>query len=127
MDISSPNACSSSIKFLKWQTLYEKERPFQIFTDIPEAAADQRLTNLVYEDIKQTFHNIRGRETCFHLDDHGFTYRRHQIDFEDFESRKAVEAEYLPQIEKLFKKCVDEVDKVFIFDWRVINLTCWYD
>ena len=124
MDICNPNACSSSIKFLKWQTLYEQERPFQIFTDIPEAAADQRLTNLVYEDINQTFHNIRGRETCFHLDDHGFTYRRHQIDFEDFENRKAVEAEYLPQIEKLFRKCVDEVDKVFVFDWRVMNLTC---
>ena len=112
-------AIRSSIKYIQWQRLYDNEKPFQIFIDIPKDTPDQRYTNLVFEDKETKFVNIRGRQQDFSLNDHGFAYRHHQFEFDDFEDRVKVEEFYLPQVEDFIKKEVEDVDKVFFFDWRV--------
>ncbi|MCJ1434733.1 hypothetical protein MMC27_004103 [Xylographa pallens] len=114
-----PEDAVSTIKYIKELELYEREKPFQILIDIPKSAPDQRYTNLVYEDREETFHDVRGKETTFTLNDHGFTYRRHNFEFDDYEDREAVEANYLPKVEEFIKAEVEDVDKVFFFDWRL--------
>ena len=109
----------ASLSFLHWQDLYEREKPFQIFIDIPEDAEDQRDTNLIFKQERLTIVDIRGLATNFSLDDNGFIYRHHEMGHVDFSSRKAVDQNYLPQVEKLLRKELEEVDRVFIFDWRV--------
>jgi hypothetical protein len=114
-----PNTVAGRVKFIQWQELYEYEKPFQIFIDPPKGAKDQRTTNLIYEDRTINVVDIRGEESTYSLDDHGFTYRHHESTFDDFEKRDAVETEYLPEMERVLKSEVDGVDKVYFFDWRV--------
>ena len=120
MGTNNPSSCTSSIKYLKWQQIYEYEKPFHIFIDIPEDAKDQRETNLVYEDREQDFYDIRGRETQFNLDEHGFAYSRVTDNFDEFNNCEAIELEYLPHVERLIRQNLDEVDEVFLLGFRVL-------
>ena len=109
----------ASLSFLHWQDLYEREKPFQIFIDIPADAEDQRHTNLVFQRERLTISDVRGHTANLSLDDNGFIYRRHETRHADFSNRKAVEENYLLEVEQLLRKELEGVDRVFIFDWRV--------
>ena len=108
-----------TLKFLQWQSLYETEKPFQIFIDIPDDAEDKRNTNLVFEDVPLTVHDVRAIGEIRSIDDKGFIYRKHTSSVTNFSNRKLVDETYLPEIEALLRSQLDEVDRVFFFDWRV--------
>ena len=114
-----PNDCWASIQFLKWQKLYERERPFHILIDVPKDAPDQRTTNLVYEDVDQYMTDVRGYEDTFDLDGNGFKYLRKNIDFQEFNDAEAVHAGYFPEVERILRENVEEADEIFLFGWRV--------
>lgn len=113
------NRLSAKLKFLKWQALYDTERPFQIFINIPAHVKDQRTTNLVYEDVDVQIADVRSHSENFDLDKDGFRYLTHTTTLQDFSQRQVVEDRYLPEIEKLLRKHVEDVDRVYFFDWRV--------
>ncbi|KAL8834254.1 MAG: hypothetical protein Q9170_003841 [Blastenia crenularia] len=108
-----------TLSFLQWQKLYESEKPFQIFTNVPEDAEDQRDTNLVFEQLCLVVHDVRRLPAKFSLDANGFVYRQHVTKTTDFASRKTVEQSYLPEIEELLKREVEGADRIFFFDWRL--------
>ncbi|KAL9598501.1 MAG: hypothetical protein Q9219_004474 [cf. Caloplaca sp. 3 TL-2023] len=110
---------SVALSFLDWQELYESEKPFQIFIDIPEDAEDQRDTNLVFKPASVLVQDVRGHVANFSLDTHGFIYREHTAKTTDFTNRESVERTYLPEIEDLLKREVEGVDRIFFFDWRL--------
>jgi len=66
-----------TLKFLHWQQLYETEKPFQIFINIPEDAEDKRTSNLVFEDVERTVQDVKTTEKSFSLDDNGFKLCKH--------------------------------------------------
>lgn len=108
-----------TLSFLQWQKLYEWEKPFQIFINIPDDAEDQRDTNLVFKQIPISVYDIRGISTDFSLDTNAFIYRRHITKITDFTSRETVEQKYQPEIEQLLKHVVEGADRIFFFDWRL--------
>lgn len=110
-----------NLLFLQWQKLYEREKPFQIFIDVPNGALDQRDSNLVFEKVMCKIQDIRRLSCDFQLDDFGFTYINHASKTIDFSNRKIVDRNYLPEIEVLLKRELHDVDRVFLFDWRVCN------
>ncbi|KAF2476026.1 uncharacterized protein BDR25DRAFT_379689 [Lindgomyces ingoldianus] len=117
--------------YLKWSDLYNREKPFQLFLDIPKESPDQRKSNLVYEEgPEEIVHDVRGRESEFSIDNNGFTYIKHstKLSSEQFEDHAAVEGCYLPECEKLLRKHLEGVDRVHFFDWRLRNnsLSKWY-
>ena len=109
----------ASIKFLRWLPLYEREKPFNIFIDVPDDATDKRTNNLVFEDCLTAIQDVRGQEDFFRLDKNGFMFLTYDIDFDAFENRRLVEENYLPEVERLIHRNVEGVDKIHIFDWRV--------
>ena len=111
---------TATIQYVKWLPLYETEKPFQLFLDIPSDAPDQRKTNIVFETKTSQAKNIRGQEQEFGLDTNGFCYRT-MNGFEDLNSKSEVTDGYLPAVEQLLKDVVEDVDRIFIFDWRVIK------
>lgn len=113
-----PSNETAAIQFVKWQTLYEKEKPFQLFLELPPDAPDQRKTNLVFETANVEVRDIRGEQDGFDLDNNGFMYRTFD-NFYDLSERAEVQDKYLPAIENLLKQEVEGVDRVFIFDWRM--------
>lgn len=116
---TNPTDVTATLKFLKWQSLYDIEKPFQMFINIPPEASDQRTTNLVYEDVALPVKDVRNLKLQPTLDQNGFMYCQHHTEFKDFNSREAVDKAYLPEIEQLLRKEVEGVDCVFFFDWRV--------
>ncbi|MCJ1393440.1 hypothetical protein MMC18_006315 [Xylographa bjoerkii] len=108
-----------TLKFLKWQDLYESEKPFQIFINIPKDADDLRDTNLVFENVSLPIRDIRNYPHQISLDGNGFIYLKHVTNVTMFSNREVVEREYLPEIEALLKSKLDDVDRVFCFDWRL--------
>ncbi|KAL8722296.1 MAG: hypothetical protein Q9225_001201 [Loekoesia sp. 1 TL-2023] len=108
-----------TLSFLDWQHLYESEKPFQIFIDIPEDAEDQRDTNLVFKQVCLSVHDVRRLSEKFSLDANGFMYRRHIAKVTNFASRKDVEQNYLPEMEQLLRREVEGADRIFFFDWRL--------
>ena len=112
------------LTYLQRLELYQHEKPFEIFMDIPDDAPDQRAKNTQFEPRNQTIRDIRGLTDQFSLDEHGFAIRPLAVDLEpqDITTRLDVEQNYLPEVERFIRKEVDGVDQVFFFDWRVCFL-----
>ena len=49
---------TTNISYLQWRSLYETEKPFLCFSDIPEDAEDKRDNKLFFEDRPTTIFNI---------------------------------------------------------------------
>lgn len=110
----------SKFTYLQWQKLYETQKPFQIFINIPENLTQIQQTNLVFKQGREeVIHNIRGNEQSYQLDEHGFMLCNHRTDIKNWTDSQEIETKYLPEIETLLRKEIDEVDRVFFFDWRV--------
>lgn len=110
----------AQFEYLQWQELFRKEKPFELFLNIPNTATDARRTNLAFrahdfEDVE----DVRGNERTFELDKHGFQFRRHKSQLDNFSNAQAVESSYLKEVEDLVKREVNGADKVTIFEWRV--------
>lgn len=108
------------LRFLQWQALYEREKPFEIVTDAVQGS-ESRRTNLVFgTNGRQTISDIRGREdTRFALDSHGFAYKSKPCPFDGYDNKQSIIDEYLPWAESVIQQEVGDMGRVFIFDWRV--------
>lgn len=106
------------VQFLKWTPLYEAEKPFQIFGDLLEESEDQRKTNLTWEGMRIQAHDVRQNAHSFQLDSHGFTICQ-LPGFTEVPDKKTISQEYIPAIENMLRKQLDDVGTVFVFDWRV--------
>ncbi|KAF2234642.1 hypothetical protein EV356DRAFT_148820 [Viridothelium virens] len=112
-----PKETLAYIHFLRWQDLFQTEKPFQIFRDIHPESKDQRQTNLIFDPFQVSVQNIRGLETQFDLDTQGFKIV-HLSTFEKAVHGRSVESLYLPQVQNLLEKEFSESRRIAIFDWR---------
>lgn len=108
----------ASVQFLKWTSLYEVEKPFQIFGDLLNESADQRKTNLTWEEKQIRVQDIRENTHSFQVDSHGFTVR-HLPNFTELPDGEIISGEYIPAIKMMLKAELEDVGTVFVFDWRV--------
>lgn len=108
----------ASIQFLQWCSLYETEKPFQIFMNLLPDAEDRRKTNLRWEERPVLVEDFRERAPEFQLDTHGFT-TRHLPGFTELPDRRVITEEYIPAVKKMLQREMEDVGTVFVFDWRV--------
>lgn len=108
----------ASIQFLKWNPLYESEKPFQIFGTLLEDSVDQRKSNLAWHEEQVEVQDCRKNAAEFGLDSHGFAIRRMPT-FAELPDREAVIGEYIPAIRNMLQTELEDVGTVFLFDWRV--------
>ncbi|KAF2175459.1 hypothetical protein K469DRAFT_647092 [Zopfia rhizophila CBS 207.26] len=109
---------TATIKFLKWIPLYEEERPFQIFLELPPEAPDQRKTNLTWDEKDITVTDFRDNAADFQLDTHGFATRKLE-GFSELENDKDINARYIPEVKRMLETELGDVGTVFVFDWRL--------
>lgn len=109
------------VQFLKWTSLYQTEKPFQIFGDLPLDAVDQRKANLTWEERQIQVHDLRNNAHEFQLDMHGFAVRC-LPKFTELPNRESITEEYIPAIKKMLQEELEEVGTIFVFDWRVSDL-----
>ncbi|KAI1429100.1 hypothetical protein F5Y12DRAFT_729625 [Xylaria sp. FL1777] len=106
------------VRFLQWSSLYEKERPFQIFTDLLPESKDQRTTNLVWDERQIQVQDFRDRADQFQLDTHGFA-TRHLPGFSELLDRDTITTQYLPAVKDMLHSQIQDVGTVFVYDWRI--------
>ncbi|KAL9029148.1 MAG: hypothetical protein Q9196_002584 [Gyalolechia fulgens] len=112
----------ATFKYLQWDDLFHKEKPFEILIDIPPEAVDQRKTNLKFHEAdEEVVQDVRSHISDFTLDEHGFIYIKHQSQLvpEHFKDRDMVERVYLPECESLLRTHVENVDQVYFYNWRL--------
>ncbi|CAJ2507837.1 Uu.00g090230.m01.CDS01 [Anthostomella pinea] len=88
-------------------------------------AQDKRATNLAWQVLPKTIHDVRGHVSSFSLDANEFAFRNHHSVLGDFLdiSKDVVTSKYLPDVENISTEELGTVDKVFFFDWRVQQFT----
>lgn len=108
----------ASIDFLKWQDIFEQEKPFMLFLDIPKDSPDQRVTNVDFVDHEVAIQDVRGQESSLDLDTNGFKVAYiDRTSISDDPDR--VETHYLPVLEKMLQAEIRGADRIIFFDWRV--------
>ena len=107
--------------YLKWQELYETEKPYQLFSAVTEQELPVRgATNLEWmKGDVEIIHDARGIISQFTLDKNGFAFCETPTSFRAFESTEQVEKKYLPEVENILRREVEGVDQVHFFDWRI--------
>lgn len=108
----------ASIRFLKRDSLYEREKPFQIFMNLTPDARDPRKHNLLWEEKTVSVADFRAQASDFHLDTHGFTTRKLE-GFTELPEGKVVTDSYIPALKNMLQQELQEVGTIFVFDWRV--------
>jgi hypothetical protein len=109
----------ASILFLKWSSIYEKEKPFQIFADLRPDAQDKRKSNLAWDVKDIQVEDFRDREHEFQLDTSGFTSVQ-LPGFTDLTDRETIKKQYIPAVKKMLEEELQDVGTVLLIDWRVI-------
>lgn len=100
--------------------IFKEERPYRILSTFDESKCHGPNTNLRFgEEDTEIITDIRGRETSFTLDQHAFEYVKSSTSFKDWEDRRLVEQNHLPEMEKFLLETIDGAQEVSIFDWRV--------
>jgi hypothetical protein len=102
--------------YLKWQDLFISEKPYEVFMDVPGGLPTSNFE--VQPAPEQNIYNLRGYESEFNLDTHAFSVRSSPLGVAKFD-KKTVEQEYLPEVEKLLRREVDDATQNLFFDWRV--------
>src|ERR1700761_1352888 len=85
----------TSLIYLKRLELYNHEKPFELFTQIPVDVLDQRSKNTDCEPGITRIYDIRGNEGRFNLDDHGFAVRHFNAPLPALEK---IQHDYLKEI-----------------------------
>jgi hypothetical protein len=109
---------SASTHFIKWDELYEKEKPFQVFLEDDIDQFGTRNTNLAWEERNITVEDFRGNPSYYDIDNHGFTSRK-LPGYSDISNTLLIEKEYIPAVRRLLYEEIADAGTVFIFDWRV--------
>src|SRR5947207_15693809 len=109
----NPNDELQKLSYIKWQELYEHEKPYLLFHNLRKCPPDQPQSNLSWEAGRDAhlIRDVRGRESEFTLDDHGFSFVTQPTTFIAFTNRQAVESTYLPEVEQYLRRHVDSVDR----------------
>lgn len=106
--------------YMKKTQIHEEEPAFQIFHEISKEAPDQRRSNVEWElGGAETVIDMRGDEQCFSLTKQGFKVVKSPTDVRDFANTQIIKSCYLPEIQNLMKREVEDAERIVFFDWAV--------
>jgi hypothetical protein len=110
----------ATFEYFQWRDIYKTEKPYEILINLPSDKKHLPTHNLAFETVRNLkVEDVRGHESEFCLDTHGFLWKRHRTTVTDWKSRDAIVNYYLPEMERFIKDHIIDADRVFIFDWRV--------
>lgn len=105
------------LHYLQDLPLYKHTKPLQI---TPNFADKEHLTNVQLEPGQpETIRDVRGIHHGFSLDDNGFKYVKAPTAFADWSSQPKIAQDYLPELEALLRREVDNVDEILFYDARI--------
>lgn len=120
MPITMTGDVVTSLNYLHWNECLDKEKPYQLVSDdLPDILGIPRQNFDIKPAPKEKIRDARGYASDFNVDDHGFAFLQHRFPDLDFENEQNVEEIYKPELEKLLKLHIKDVDEICFFNWRV--------
>jgi hypothetical protein len=113
---------TASFEYLENVPLYRDEKPFSLMEPVHESLRGQRTSNLVWKwQAPQRITDMRGQESKFDLDKHGFAVRDWptKLSQREFDEPDLIEHVYLPEIYDLVKTTVEGADLVINTHFQV--------
>jgi hypothetical protein len=111
------------LAYMQWQEKFNGEKPYDISSAGYEGKGPRTNVIHVQNSEAEVINDVRGRESHFQLDRHGFAFRvleGEETAFDRFYDKDAVEKIFIPQVVIPFlKRHVEGADRVFVFDWHV--------
>lgn len=98
--------------------LYTLEKPYQIISKLPGTYKKSNVEFSLAPESERIV-DLRGQKHLYGIDSHGFQILDHHSFFADWSNKNAIESQYLQEVKHLISNHLDEVDEVYIFDWRV--------
>ncbi|RKK89760.1 hypothetical protein BFJ68_g16635 [Fusarium oxysporum] len=117
----NPNDELVRLNYALRDPIHDLEKPYQIISDIPGMKRRSNV-EIIPGSKPELIQDLRGKEHLFGLDSHGFQILEHHSAVKDWSDKQAIEKTYLFEAEQLIANYLDDVDEVYIFNWRV-NLT----
>lgn len=113
-----------SLHYIQPEDKFWTEKPYELLVDRPDGMPSRNFS--VASEPPEIIHDMRGEESRFALDTHGFTIRKDPMVL-TARTKEAIVSQYLPQVEALLHREVEDVNEVFLFDWRVshCSLQVW--
>ncbi|KAJ5805664.1 uncharacterized protein N7503_003266 [Penicillium pulvis] len=107
----------AQLRYFQWSPEFYKTKPYELLLDnIPD---DFPVTNFeTSPEEAEVIQDLRGMEQSFTLEDHGFCIAKQRLDIPVFD-QDTIEKVYLPQVERLLKGMMPDIQDLFIFDWRL--------
>jgi len=106
------------LRYIKPNVLYEKEKPYYIFSEVPSG---YRRGNLEFEDgPEQLITDIRGREADFTLDEHGFIYQTCVAPSINWKDENEISSKYILDVKELLSTLLGKgIERYELCGWRV--------
>lgn len=124
MDEEAPGHQSARLKYIKWDPKYLREKPFQLYADIPVDAPNSLRGNVAFEEGPvEKIQDVRAEGEEFTLNTHGFVFSNFQTSFTDWEDNDAVHTDFYREMQQLLKQRVDGADLVHVFEHRVSDVS----
>ena len=109
----------ASLMYILWDDLFKTEKPFQIFTPIPEDAVDQRRANIHFACGRpEKITDARPTMDSYSIDTNGFAFRNYPTQMQRFDDENDIDNHYLPELEWLLRDELGDLDEICFFDWR---------
>jgi hypothetical protein len=119
--VGSTGTQLADFEFIEWQELYNMEKPYEIFIQLPKGLEHEQnnRTNLVFKKYEDNIvQDLRGQESQFDLDRNGFQIFDLPTSFRHWHDRKAVENEYMKECVDILRGILDDVDSIYFYNWR---------
>ncbi|KAH7133737.1 putative 7 alpha-cephem-methoxylase [Dactylonectria macrodidyma] len=114
-EVSPTRPLLTRFYYFQWKDDFDEEKPYYLYIDPPKGLP---VTNFsVASGPEEEVHDLRGIETKFNLDDHGFMVMQQQFPLEII-NQHTVENLYLPSLEELIRTAVGQEAEICWFDWR---------
>jgi hypothetical protein len=111
----------TSTFYLDHDEKFENEKPYELRFVPPKGFPARNCTWSSYDKIKVT--DVRGRESDFRLNRHGFQLCRLEtaLNTDDFANNELVEQTYLKEAAQCLKEIL-QADRVLVFDYSVCTV-----
>ena|SRR5579859_925864 len=110
----------ASLNYMCWNETLDSEKPYQLVPDdLPQVLGIPRQNFEIKPAPEERIRDARDCACHFNVDDHGFAFHHHHFPDLNFENEQHVEKIYKPEVEKLLKLHIADVDEVCFFNWRV--------
>ncbi|CAG9986861.1 unnamed protein product [Clonostachys byssicola] len=105
----------SQLNYIQDSELFLQQKPYEILSEAPPGT--QKCNFQLGQGPPEIIQDIRGLESQFDLDNHGFQVVRHMLKTKVFDE-DTIKSEYIPEIDMLLKSIEPDIS-VHVFDWRL--------